>query len=131
MINSRSLTSDLSLSLSRHHLHSQGPDQEQVRGERVPACPRGHPPRAYQAAGRDQGQGGHRGEERGHPGHDHRWPGDPGDAGPGDPPHLLLLQTETAGAQRGHPELHLGAAVGDQPRAEAGEGRVLLLHTGL
>lgn len=121
----------LTSALSRHHIHGQGADQEQVRGERVAARPRGDPPRANQAAGRDQGQGGHRGEERGHPGHDYRRPCDPRDAGPGDPPHIVLLQAEAAGAQRGHPELHLRPAAGDKPRAQTGDGRVLILHTGL
>ena len=43
----------------------------------------------------------------------------------------IIVAQAAAGEQHGHSELHLGAAVGDQPRAEAGEGRVLLLHTGL
>ena len=124
------LTSD---SLPRHHIHGQGADQEQVRGERVPPRPRGHPPRADQAACRDQGQGGHRGEAGGHPGHDHRRPRDPGDAGPGHPPHQLLLQTEAAGEQRRQSERHLGQASRDKSGSQAGQGDggVLLLHAGL
>ena len=90
----------LLLILSRNHLHCEGASQKQVRGQRRRLHPARHQAGAHQAAGRDEGE--ERGGQDRAAGHD---PGRPRHLRPPphrDPPRLLQLPAEDAGAEHGH-----------------------------
>ena len=107
----------------RNNLHCQDTGPEQVRDQRLRLHPHGHQAGAYQAAGGDQSQ--ERGGTDGAARNDHREPRDGRPPGHRGPPRVIQLQAEDVGAERGHPQLHLGPAVGDDGQGVSG---VLHLH---
>ena len=108
---------------TRNHVHCQGPGQEQVRDQSSRLRPSRDQTGAHQAVGGDQGQ--ERGGKNGASGHDPRESRHDRPPRHRRPPHLLQLQAEDVGAERGHPQLHLGPAVGDDGQGVSG---VLHLH---